>query len=276
MGSKDKYFGVRSASHGFDDIGYAQPSGSISSVARYGGAGKWRKMAVVTASAPHNLTNGQAVNIAGTTDYDGPTIVLDVVSSTQFLIKRPFTVTKTGTFDCKAGEGNWDAMIPLGADIPAGNLAFSFWKPEMNAGNETGVVYTKDELYTFPGGIRRAIMSTAGTTAACNARLIRASSLRPGGVKSKIAPTVIFYSPTGATAGDSVDILGSDFDPALSNNSVHFIGGGTATVVNPTAVDPEGHWMTVPFPSGVINTTGAFRVKTNGLLGATGPSVNVR
>lgn len=272
MGSKEKFFGIITADHGFDDIGFAQSGGSITSIERYGGAGKWRKMALVTTSAAHGLTRGQQINITSTiTEYNGPAIVLDVVSTTKLLVKKPYTIGGTGTFDGNAGEGNWSALMPIGADLPTSNIAMLSWKPDEQGGNEISQPLTKDKVYPIPGGIRKVTISNSG-----DVRLFRAASLRPGGVKGLIAPTVAYYSPTGATAGDSVDILGSGFDPALSNNSVHFIGGGTATVVYPTAIDPEGHWMTVPFPSGVINTTGAFRVKTNGMLGATGPSFNIR
>lgn len=271
MGSKDKYFGVQAAAHGFDDIGAYQPSGTISSVARYGGSGKWRKMAVVTAGAAHNLTVGRAVNITGTTDYDGPTVVLDVPTTTTFVIKRPFTITKTGGWDCRGGESNWDAMMPIGADIPAGLLSLSFWKPEVNGSSASAVQYTKDQIYMFPGGIRRAALSTAGTAPTANARLFRAASLRPGAVKSLIPPVVKGYNPTGAAVGATVEILGSDFDPALSNNVVQFYDGTTGTIAYPTSIDPEGHVITVVVPTGA-GATGVVTVKTNGLATATGPN----
>lgn len=278
MGSQDKFYGIQTASHGFDDIGYLQPSGSISSVARYGGPGKWRKMAGITAGAAHTLKPGQAVNIMGTTDYDGPTIVLAVPSTTTFVIKRPFTITKTGTWDCKAGEGNWDAMMPIGTSIAVSNMALTFWKPNMQGGNSTATEYAKDQLYTFPGGIRRAIMSTAGTAASHNARFFRAASLRPGAVRSLIGPVVMGYNPTGAATsaavGTSIDILGSYFDPALSNNVVKFYDGATAVIAYPSSIDQEGHVITVPIPSGA-GATGVITVKINGFATATGPAFNI-
>jgi len=148
----------------------------------------------------------------------------------------------------------------------------------VNGSSASAVQYTKDQIYMFPGGIRIAALSTAGTAPTANARLFRAASLRPGAVKGIIPPVVRGYNPTGAATsaavGTSIEILGSNFDPALSNNVVKFHDGATAVFAYPTAVDPEGHVITVPIPSGA-GATGVITVKTNGLATATGPAFNI-
>lgn len=263
MGSKDKYFGILSSSHGFDDIGFAQGVGTITAVAKYG-AGKWNKYAMVTENAAHSLTKGMTVNITGTTDYDGPTRVIAIVSTTKYVIDRPFTITKTGARDGKQAEGNWDGFMPIGADVPAGNLTLTFWDPNQQGGLDTSTDFTKNILYRTPGGIKRAIMGTAGTSAtAASIRLMRAASVRPGNVRNPSAPVVVGYNPTGGTAGAVVDILGQNFDPAMSNNVVKFNG----TVAYPTQITKDV--ITVPIPSGA--TSGAITVTTFG-VNATGPT----
>lgn len=271
MGSKDKFYGIISAAHGFDDIGFNQTSGTINSVAKYG-AGKYAKYAMVTASTAHNLTVGQQINVTGTTDYDGPTRILAIVSSTKFVIKKAFTVTKSGAWDLKQAEGNWDALMPVGADQPAANVAITFWKPEQQGGNDASQALTKDKVYVFPGGIRKIILSSAGATAG-DIRLFRAASTRPGAVRSLVAPSVVGYNPTGGTAGDTVDIIGSNFDRALSNNVVKFFDGTTAAIATPLSIDQEGHVLTVTQPS-LAGATGVVTVTTNGLATATGPAYN--
>jgi hypothetical protein len=278
MGSKDKFYGINSAIHGFDDIGFNGGTGTISAVAKYG-AGKYSKYAMVTESAAHNLVRGQQVNIAGTTDYDGPSIVVAIASTTKYVIKRPFTVTKTGTRDSKAGEANWDAFMPIGSDLPAGSVTIQYWKPEMQGGGASGPFadFSKDKVYVTPGGIRKITLATGATAAGgtagtnINVRLFRAASVRPGAVKSLIAPTIVGYNPTGGTAGQSIDILGKNFDPALSNNVVTFSNGATAVNAYPTSIDQEGNIITVPVPAG-LGATSTVAVKTNG-MNATGPTV---
>ncbi len=257
MGSKDKFFGIISATHGFDDVGFAQGTGTISSVAKYG-AGKWAKYALVTESVAHGLTKGMSVNIAGTTDYDGPTQVIAIVGTTKYVIKRPFTVTKTGTRDGKQAEGNWDAFMPIGANMTAANIALTYWDPNQEGGLDTSTDFTADKVYVIPGGIKKVVISTDG-----NVRLFRAATRRPSGLRNPSAPTVVGYNPTGGTAGATVDILGSGFDPALSNNVVKFNG----TVAYPIQITEDV--ITVPIPSGA--TSGAITVTTNG-QNATGPT----
>ena len=273
MGSRDKFYGVETRSHGIDDVGVLQTAGTINSVAKYG-AGKWAKYALVTASAAHNLTMGQSVNILGTTDYDGPTRVVATPSTTTFVIKRPFTITKTGTWDGKAAEGNWDAFMPMHGDMAAAGVTFVYWRPEQQGGLDGFANFTKDVVYKIPGGLKTVTCATAATSpTAPTLRLIRASSVRPGGLRNPSAPGVVGYLPTGATAGETIDILGKNFDPALSNNVVQFYNGTTGTVAYPSAVNSEGDIITVVVPSGV-GATGIITVKTNGMATASGPAFN--
>ncbi len=269
MGSKDKYFGINTLSHGFDDVGLAQPSGGITSFGMFGGNGKWAKYAMVTASAAHNLVKGQAINITGSTDYDGPTRVIHIVSSTIFVIKRGFTkVGPTGSWDVKGGDSNWDAFMPIGANVSGAALSMTYWRPDMQGGTETGVDFTQDKVYVFPGGIKRVAVPTG------NIRLFRAASVRPGGVKSPTPPSINGYRPTGGASGETIDIIGREFDPALGNNSVWFYNGASAIAAQPSRVDQDGCIITVAVPS-AATTAGIITVKTNGLATATGPTFNV-
>jgi hypothetical protein len=166
-------------SHGFDDIGFAQPSGVISSVAISAGhaGGRYEGKAIVTTSAPHGLSKGQAINITGTTDYDGVNRVLHVVSTTRFILNKTFTITKAGAWDSKGGDSAWVAFMPIGADVPAASFsALTFHYPNEQSGDEKAVPYTKDKMYFFPGIIKTILLITAG-----NIRLYRHSDLNPGG-----------------------------------------------------------------------------------------------
>lgn len=258
-----KAINLNSFSHGYDDIGFAQTAGVISSVAQYK-TGKYAKYAAVTANAAHNLTKGQPVNITGTTDYDGPTIVLAIVSPTVFVIKRAFTVTKTGAWDIKAAVGNWDAFIPIGANITAANIAFEFHDPNQQGANDASVDFTQNIIYPIPGGIKKCTISTAG-----NVRLIRAATEKPYfAKKSTSVPTIVAYNPTSAAVGATIDILGTNFDPVPDRNSVTFNSGVKAKVLSCTE-----EILTVAVPTGAI--TGAVTNVCNGNQTATGPSFTV-
>lgn len=263
MGTIDKSHSIFSAAHGFDDAGFAQTAGSITSIAQYK-VGKYAKYAMVTASAAHLLTKGQPINIAGTTYYDGPTRVLAIVNSTQFVIKRAFAVTATGSWDIKSGLGNWDAFMPIGANLTAANIAFEFHNADLQGANESSVDYTKDIMYPMPGGIKKFTISTAG-----NIRLIRAATTTPYFRNRNMStPTVVGFNPTGAAVGATVDILGTNFSPIPDNNAVTFISGKKAVV---TAATEE--ILTVTIPTGAV--TGIVTVVTARGQNATGPTFNV-
>lgn len=263
MSSIDKAINLASFSHGFDDIGFAQTAGVINSVAKYN-VGQYAKYALVTASAAHNLTKGQPVNITGTTDYDGPTQVLAVPSTTTFVVKRAFTVTKTGAWDIKAALGNWDAFIPIGADLTAANIAFEYHDPNQQGANELSVDFTQNIMYAIPGGIKKCTITTAG-----NVRLIRAATLKPNFAKqSKSVPTIVAYNPTSAEVGATIDILGTNFDPIPDRNSVTFNSGVKAKVLSCTE-----EILTVVVPAGAI--TGVVTNVCNGNQTATGPSLTI-
>lgn len=264
MGAIQDFFAVESASRGFDDIGFAENSGTISSVAAYGGSGRFAKNAVVTESAPHNLVRGQQVNITGTTDYDGPTMVMQIVSPTKYIIRKGFTVTKAGSRDGKAGDGNWCALMALGGDLLKANTTITYWNPNKQGGIAVPVDFTKDKLYKIPGGIKKIVIATAG-----NVRLFRDVVLRPTGIRNPEAHTIIATVPaagTGAPVGASVDIIGDNFDPQYSSLEVKFNG----VFAYPTRM--TNHIITVPVPVGA--TTGTISVKKNG-VNVVGPSFTV-
>jgi len=263
MSSIDKAFGLSSLSHGFDDVGFAQPTGTISSARQYK-TGKWSKYALIESAAAHGLTKGQAINITGTTDYDGPTRVVDVTSPTGFVIKRAFSVTRTGSWDIKTVEGNWDGIQPLGDNATGStNITFEFWKPGMAAGLQPAVAMTKDVVYPMPG-LKKVTINSSG-----NLRLIRAASARPGDGINKNAPTVVAYSPPTAAIGATLDILGSNFDPIPDRNEVLFLTSPTAGVYAKVTNATE-EILTVVIPAGIA-ATGVISVKANGYQNASGP-----
>jgi hypothetical protein len=255
-----KAVNLSSFSHGYDDIGFAQTAGVISSVARHK-TGQYAKYAAVTASAAHNLTKGQPINITGTTDYDGPTRVLEIVSSTVFVIKRAFTVTKSGAWDMKAAIGNWDAFIPMGAGVSGANMTFEFWDPNQQGGNDAANDFTQNVVYPVPGGIKRVGIGTAG-----NIRLIRAATTKPYFAKqSKSVPTIVGYNPTGAAVGATIDIIGTNFDPIPDRNAVRFTNGVRANVIAATE-----EILTIVVPVGTVS--GVVANICNGGQNATGPT----
>jgi hypothetical protein len=260
MGSKNRFYSVESQDKGFDDVGFAQTAGVISSVAQYK-TGQYAKYAAVTANAAHNLTKGQAINITGTTDYDGPTRVLEIVSPTVFVIKRAFTVTKSGAWDLKAAKGNWDAFIPLDVAVDGANLTFEYWDPNQQGGTEFLGTLQQGVIYRAPGGIKRVGIATAG-----NIRLIRAATTKPHFAKqSKSVPTIVGYNPTGAAVGATIDIIGTNFDPIPDRNAVRFTNGVRANVVSATE-----EILTIVVPTGTVS--GPIANICNGGQNATGPT----
>lgn len=259
MGSKDKFYGIITEAHGVDDIGFAQPTGAINSVAKYN-VGKYWKYAVITAGAAHNLTKGQQVNISGTTYYDGPSIVISVPSTTTFVIKKGFYITATGSWDVKAAEGNWDAMMPIGAGVSGANLSLTFWKPDMQGGNDITTDYTADKVYPLPGGLKRVGIATAG-----NLRLFRAASIRPSDGRNVAAPAIIGYLPTSAASGATIDIIGTNFSTVPDRNAVRFTNGVRANVVSATQ-----EILTIVVPTAAVS--GPIAVIAHGGQNGTGPT----
>jgi len=264
MGSIDKSHNLWAMTHGFDDMGFAQPTGAINSVSRYGANGKWTKYALVESAATHGLQKGQPINISGTTFYDGPTRVVEVKGPTAFVIKRAFAVTATGSWDVKSGVGNWDGLMAIGADVTAANIALEYHNTDLQGGEELSTNLSKDKVYPFPGGIKKCTITTAG-----NVRLIRAATLQPMAAKSKSIPTVVAYSPPTASIGATLDIIGTNFDPIPDRNSVQFLTSPTAGVYAKVTNATE-EILTVVIPSGIA-ATGVISVKANGGQNASGP-----
>lgn len=181
MGSKDKFYSINSRSHGVDIVGFNAKSGVVSSVADAAayGNGRYAGFAMMTMSAPHALLKGQPINIGGTTDYDGVTRILYVVSTTILIVNKPFTVTKPGTWDQKGGSGAWDAFRPIGGDMPIANLTLAFFDTNQDGGNQafTGETFKQDQLYIFPGVIKTVLVATSG-----NLEMVRAASLKQKGI----------------------------------------------------------------------------------------------
>lgn len=182
MGSKDKYYGLHAAAHGFDDIGATSaPTGSIlgmTSATPEGPlfAGKL-KITVSTASWD-DIKKGQPINLSSTFQPTGPTRVLKKVGTNQLVVNLAFNSGSagTGTFATDGGQSAWDGFMPVGAD--ATNVNMTFWNPNEQGGNEQALTYTKDQKYFFPGTIKTVLLTSG------NIRLFRAASLRPKGANA--------------------------------------------------------------------------------------------
>lgn len=183
MGSKEKFLSMTSADHGFDDVGLAQPSGTVSGVAQVI-AGRWAGRIVLTVNSTALMKRGQPINIGALDSvYSGATRVLRVISSTKVIVNIAYSTTPvdvTGTWDTLGGASAWDAFMPIGANLTGANITFTFWYPDRQGGDENAVDYLNGNLYAFPGIIKTIQIATAG-----NVRLIRSASLRPGGLAAQ-------------------------------------------------------------------------------------------
>jgi len=259
MDSKAGFYGIISAAHGTDDIGFSQPTGTINSVAQYK-VGQWTKYALVTSAAAHGLTKGMSVNISGTTDYDGPTKVIAVPSTTTFVIERGFTITRSGNWDVRTVEGNWDGIMAVGATVTGGtNVSLEFWKPNQAGGSEALANLTLDQVYVMPG-IKKVTLNSSG-----NLRLVRAASVKPGDGINLSAPTIVGYLPTSAASGATIDIIGTNFDPVPDRNAVRFQSGVRANVIS-----ARKEILTIVVPTAAVS--GGIAVITNRGQNATGPT----
>lgn len=180
MGSKDKFFSVTSADKGTDDVGIAQSSGTVSAAADAKTAsGRWSGKTLLTVNSTAGLSAGMPINLTNLDAWlNYKTTILAVVSSTQLIVAVPFqTATDvTGNWDITAGGGAWDALMPMGADLPAANLALTFWDPSREGGNEIPTTLLQGKMYMFPGVIKTIAITTAG-----NVKLFRAATRRPFG-----------------------------------------------------------------------------------------------
>lgn len=179
MSNESVILGIAAASHGFDDIGFDQPTGVIASVTEAAGhaGGRYDGKAILNDTA-HGLKKGQPVNIAGTTSYNGVARVVHVINANSFIINKDYVADETGTWNLRGGDSAWDAFMPIGADLPAVNLsAITFWNDKIQTTDANAVAYTKDQVYVFPGTIKTILLATSG-----NVRLFRSSTLNPGGV----------------------------------------------------------------------------------------------
>lgn len=186
MSSRDKFYGVRSADKGFDDVGVSQPTGSFSGAtlatqfgARYAG-----KTKIALGSTAYTLRPRQPINLTANDSYlTGLTSVLKVLGPTQVIVNKTFTsgaTSGTGSFDTLGGEGSWDAFQPIGADLNATGMSnITFWKTGQQGSNEKAVSYTKDQIYHFPNGIKTMVLIST------NVRLFRAATLRPAGLTAQ-------------------------------------------------------------------------------------------
>lgn len=191
MGSKDKFYGIQTADHGFDEIGTSAPAGTISAIADGGTASsRWSGKILLTVDTTANLKVGMAINITNLdAAHNGLTRILAVISATKIIVNITYDNTKvdgTGNWDCKGGASAWDAFIPRGADLNAANLTMTFWDSNQQGGfGATGVAYTKDVIYPVPGRIKTVLLGTAGSTATNNVELRRAATLRPKGAAAQ-------------------------------------------------------------------------------------------
>lgn len=190
MGSKDKYYGIQAASHGFDDIGLAQPTGTISAIGDSKVAhGRWKGKLLLTVNDNTLLRVGQAIRISALdTAHNGLTRILAIPKSASdgsgtIIVNIAYDVLlvdATGVWTVDGGAGAWDAFMPIGADLTAANLTITFWDPKRQGSDENAVNYTKDQKYPFPAIIKTVQIATAG-----NIRLFRSADLRPFGMAAQ-------------------------------------------------------------------------------------------
>lgn len=174
LNSKAAKLTLDTEAHGFDMIGAGQPTGTIASTALASGrhAGK-----TVCTDTAHGLTKGSPIVVAGTTNYNGPTRVLHVIDADRFVIDKTFVTNQSGTWASTGGQGAWVGFQPIGADLAGASITdiLTFY-PGMNTGDLNSIAFTKDVKYPFPGIIKQITLSAG------NIRLIRHSTLRPGGI----------------------------------------------------------------------------------------------
>jgi len=184
MGSKEKYFSVHSADHGIDDVGLAQPTGAVNSSAdaasvdpRYAG-----KLLLNIATAPTPLRANMAIRTVNlVAAHTALSRILRVLPGNKLIVNIGFatgsTAGVTGSWAMDGGGSNWDAFQPMGTDIPAGNVAMTYFDGnQIGAFGGTGGTYSKDIKYFMPGGIKTVQISNAG-----NIRLFRGATNRPKG-----------------------------------------------------------------------------------------------
>lgn len=186
MSSIDKVYGIGAAAHGFDDIGSAQPSGSISGATL---ATKWgprfagKTQLVISATGgtfSSTRTSRSPINIISNDVWlNGLSSILKVIGATQVIVNKAFQTGSggTGTYNLMGGEGAWDAFMPLSDALPGASLpTFTFWDSSKQSMDENNVDYEEGKIYPFPAGIKTILISATG-----NIRLFRSSTLRPNG-----------------------------------------------------------------------------------------------
>lgn len=184
MGSRDKYFSVFSGDHGVDDVGSSQPTGAVNSVAdaasvdpRYAG-----KLLLNIATAPTPLRNNMPIRTVNlVTAHTALSRILRVLNGNKLIVNIPFatgsTAGVTGSWAMDGGGSNWDAFQPMGSDIPAGNVAMTYFDGgQIGAFGGTGGTYSKDTKYFIPGGIKTVQILNTG-----NIRLFRGATTKPKG-----------------------------------------------------------------------------------------------
>lgn len=181
MGSKDKFFSVTSADKGTDDVGIAQSSGTVSAVSDAKTiSGRFSGKTAITVDAVTALVKGMPIHLAGLDSWlNGNHQIQDIVVATKQVIleityQAPTDVS--GTWDLAGGAGAWDAMMPIGGDLTAANVALTYWDANREGGNELLSNFLSGKVYMFPGIIKTILITTAG-----NVRLFRAATKRPFG-----------------------------------------------------------------------------------------------
>ena len=181
MGSKDKFFSITSADKGTDDVGIAQASGAVSAVSDAKTiSGRWSGKTAITVDSVTALVKGMPIHILLLDSWlNGNHHIIDVVvASKQVILETAYQVPTDviGTWDLTGGLSAWDAMMPIGGDLTAANVALTYWDANREGGNELLSNFLSGKVYVFPGVIKSILITTAG-----NVRLFRAATLRPWG-----------------------------------------------------------------------------------------------
>lgn len=185
MGSKEKFFSITSAEHGTDNLGLAQPTGNITAIGDAKNiSSKWAGKLAITVNTILNLSKGMPIRIYNLdSGHNGLTYIKEIVTLSgpvyKIITNIPYNnslVDGTGNFAIDGGAGSWDAFMPIGADLPAANVAFTLWDSDRQGGNESASNYTQNKVYVFPGVIKTIQISTAG-----NVVLFRSATRMPWG-----------------------------------------------------------------------------------------------
>lgn len=160
---KELYYAAAMGKYGLVEIGSDQLGGNVSAAATYA-SGLQTKLTVTNAGLP--LTKNDTINVAGTTNYNGPHQVVKKISDTEVVINVAFVSDQSGTWNRMAAVGYFYAFSPK-TDIAkiTDITTLEFQDSRQHKGDPKRVDYTAGLFYPFPGIITKIIIAnTANLT----------------------------------------------------------------------------------------------------------------